>query len=405
MNASGNRRSDPERFDLYTRGSLYILSGSELLLTVAAVGEISVETPAWYLVAGMVFGIVHTVGCILLLRAGIRHVIDRGPRPDRLRVAVGVLTLVGGAQVALWPERFPVGDADGPGLGFYVLLALAGFYVAALTAGMSPRSGVVVGGAILAATLGAVVSAAPTQGPVVGGGLAWTMAVGAMAASYRTSVWMLDVVWELDRSRQAQARLAVAEERLRFARDLHDVLGRNLSVVAVKSELAAQLARRGKDDAVDQMLEVRQIAEDSLREVRDVVRGYRTGDLDAELAGSRAVLEAAGVACQVVGDAAGLREEVQAALGWVVREGTTNVLRHSDAATCTFRLQRDDGAVTLTMENDGVRARPPGDSRGSGLVGLRERLEALGGTLQARARAGDRYLLEASLPLTAGSSA
>ena len=84
---------------------------------------------------------------------------------------------------------------------------------------------------------------------------------------------------ELDRSRTAHARLSVAEERLRFARDLHDVLGRNLSLIAVQSELAAELARRGDQDAAGQMLQVRQVAHESLREMRAVVSGYRTADL------------------------------------------------------------------------------------------------------------------------------
>ena len=92
---------------------------------------------------------------------------------------------------------------------------------------------------------------------------------------------------ELDRSRTAHARLSVAEERLRFARDLHDVLGRNLSLIAVQSELAAELARRGDQDAAGQMLQVRQVAHESLREMRAVVSGYRTADLGTELAGAQ----------------------------------------------------------------------------------------------------------------------
>ena len=122
------------------------------------------------------------------------------------------------------------------------------------------------------------------------------------------------------------------------------------------------------------MLEVRQVAQDSLREVRDVVGGYRTADLDAELAGARSVLRSAGVECRVIGDGAHLPEPVQAALGWVVREATTNVIRHSDARTCTIGLDierlgdtADGGAAD--GERRGARPAAPGGGRGSGLAG------------------------------------
>jgi two-component system sensor histidine kinase DesK len=242
---------------------------------------------------------------------------------------------------------------------------------------------------------------------------------------FRSSLWMLGVLWELDRARGNQVRLAVAEERLRFARDLHDVLGRNLSVVALKSELAAQLAKRDRPRAVEEMLEVRRIAQDSLAEVREVVRGYRSADLDAELAGARSVLASAGVRCRVLGEGHELSPQAQSALGWVVREGTTNVLRHSEAISCTVSLRRggaatdpagaravtapvpgnlpdgdsglgvptidgDERLVTLVMENDGVR---PGDPPqfGNGLLGLSERLAPLGGAAGGAARRATAY--------------
>src|SRR5256886_11759898 len=113
--------------------------------------------------------------------------------------------------------------------------------------------------------------------------------------AFRATVWTMGVVWELDRSRQVQASLAVAEERLRFARDLHDVVGRTLSVIALKAELAAQLAKRGRDDAVDEMLEVRRIAQESLAELRAVVGGSRTADLDVGVARARSLLPSAGI--------------------------------------------------------------------------------------------------------------
>ncbi|BFO22817.1 hypothetical protein SHKM778_92050 [Streptomyces sp. KM77-8] len=222
---------------------------------------------------------------------------------------------------------------------------------------------------------------------------------GFIAFTAVFSVWLLNAVFALDEARETRARLAVAEERLRFGRDLHDVLGRNLAVIALKSELAVQLARRERPEAVEQMIEVQRIAHDSQREVRDVVRGYREVDLEAELSGARGVLRAAGIDCEVTGDTAGLPGEVQSALGWVVREATTNVLRHGDAKKCTVSVRRPEGRVVLTVSNDGAVA--PSGKGGSGLAGLRERLAAVGGTLNAGLAGQSVFLLVAEVPLTA----
>jgi two-component system sensor histidine kinase DesK len=225
-----------------------------------------------------------------------------------------------------------------------------------------------------------------------------TVGCVSFACSSRGCGWVLSVLRELEQARDVQARLAVAEERLRFGRDLHDVLGRNLSVIALKSELAVQLARRQRPEAVEQMVEVQRIARESQGEVREVVRGYRTADLHTELVGALSVLRAAGVDCAVHGDdASALPAEAQSVLAWVVREGTTNVLRHGEAQHCAIRLRAcPDGAAVLTMENDGVDDRPPG--KGNGLDGLRERLTAVDGTLTAERRPGGAFRLTAEVP-------
>lgn len=208
----------------------------------------------------------------------------------------------------------------------------------------------------------------------------FTTAIFALTAGF--SVWLLNAVHELDEARETRARLAVAEERLRFGRDLHDVMGRNLAVIALKSELAVQLTRRGRPEAVDQMTEVQRIAQESQKEVREVVRGYREADLAAELAGAQGVLTAAGISCNVAGPAAELPGPVQSALGWVVREATTNVLRHGDARRCDIGVRTGPDAVVLSVENDGAGS-PGALSGGSGLAGLRERLAEVDGTLEA----------------------
>jgi two-component system sensor histidine kinase DesK len=214
------------------------------------------------------------------------------------------------------------------------------------------------------------------------------------------SVWLLNAVYALDEAKETRTRLAVAEERLRFGRDLHDVMGRNLAVIALKSELAVQLSRRGRPEAVEQMIEVQRIAQESQREVRDVVRGYREVALEVELAGAQGVLSAAGIVSEVTGETSGLPPEVQSALGWVVREATTNVLRHGNAEKCAVTVRISEGRVVLTVENDGVAeetgARP---SAGSGLAGLRERLSAVDGTLEAGRAGRGVFRLTAEVPL------
>ena len=186
-------------------------------------------------------------------------------------------------------------------------------------------------------------------------------------------------------------------------RALHRVgplLGRRVLVTGATGGVgryAVQLARRGRPEAVDQMVEVQRIAQETQREIRDVVRGYREAELGAELAGAQGVLEAAGIVCRVSGAPVGLPPAVQAALGWVVREGTTNVLRHGDAETCTITVSVTEGRTELTIENDGAPEAPVG-SGGSGLRGLGERLATVGGTLEHTAAEG-RFRLTARVPL------
>jgi two-component system sensor histidine kinase DesK len=246
---------------------------------------------------------------------------------------------------------------------------------------------------------------------------------GLATLGSRCGAWTLSVLWDAEHSREVEARLAVAEERLRFGRDLHDVMGRNLAVIALKSELAVQLARRGRPEAEAQMIEVQRIARESQREVREVVRGYREADLGVELSGARGVLTAAGIDCTVTGPpATGLPVPVQSALAWVVREAVTNVLRHGNPQRCTVALRTAGDRIELSVENDGAPvagARPgsgadterghglPADGspgRGSGLAGLRERLAEIGGTLRTGPAGEGVYRLTAEVPLPAPSS-
>lgn len=414
------RRSQQVRVELFTRWTLYALPWIMLSVMAGPVpGMLRLEAPANGLAwTQLGLAVVQNALAIPLLRRGIEHrrserEVRRGP------LVLAAVPMVAGqcAGVALLSVA---GAADGSAFMTAATMNTLPFSLSSALL-LSPRTFTLLHVGIGAATLGALAVARTGAFLTVASALAVLLMAALSAFTVRSSTWMLEVLWELDASRGVQARLAVAEERLRFGRDLHDVMGRNLAVIALKSELAVQLARRGRPEAAEQMVEVQRIAQESQREIRDVVRGYREADLQVELAGARSVLRAAKVDCRIdyripnEGDAEGEGAQpasaVRSALAWVVREGTTNVLRHAEAARCTVRVQvgrAADGGRTavLVMENDGApetEPRVPGTSgngtSGNGLKGLRERLAPLGGTLWSGPGEGGTYRLRAELPL------
>ncbi|MCK9795287.1 histidine kinase [Isoptericola sp. 4D.3] len=396
--------------EVYTRVTLYLFVLLEpffYLYAVAALSETDAPAPGpGASVALVLLALAHMLVCLATVHAGFegRPVTDRRSRP-----LATALLLSTGAVVVTAAVTLPGNDAAGPladprALVIAVCLAATvGALAVTLTFRQVVQVGLVVPVVVVAASLGGGgVEAAPTVAAVLAT-YAFTL---FWAGTIRMSMWIVEVVRELDAAREVSARLAVAEERLRIARDMHDVVGRALSAVAVKSELAAALARRGAPRGADEMDEVRALAQESLREVRGVVAGYRGADLATELDGARSVLRAAGVAVRVVGEVPHLAAPQVEALAWVVREGVTNIVRHSDARECRIDLTdgtRSDGVreLALTVSNDGARPDPaaPGGPRvgGAGLVGLRERLAAVGGSLDAGTR-GDRFVLTARVP-------
>ena len=202
-----------------------------------------------------------------------------------------------------------------------------------------------------------------------------------MPFTNRFQLWFWQVVKLAEEGKEAQARLAVTEERLRFSRDLHDLVGHSLSAIAVKSEVAVKLSSVDAGRAVAEMDEVRGLARQALKEIRTAVRGYRTVDLDAELRSMTAVLEAAGIGCTLETPREQVPDELATLLAWVVREGTTNVLRHSSATRCRITVALRDGTAVLEMTNDGVAG--TGGRGGTGLAGLSERLATVGGAVTA----------------------
>ncbi|OLL96357.1 sensor histidine kinase [Pseudonocardia sp. Ae505_Ps2] len=203
---------------------------------------------------------------------------------------------------------------------------------------------------------------------------------------------------ELDRLARVRAELAevaVQRERLRVSRDLHDLLGQSLSAVVLKGELAGRLRDVDPERATRETEDLATIARSALADLRATTVDLRAVRLDAEVAGAVRLLDAAGVVVHVTGDPDGLPTDQDALLGWAVREGVTNVLRHSDATACAIVFDRSPGRLTMTIEND-APAGPGGD--GSGLDGLASRVRELGGTLRVEHEAR-RFRLHVDVPV------
>ncbi len=252
--------------------------------------------------------------------------------------------------------------------------------------------------AVLAAILGGVVNRSPGD---AGPDFLLILSVGTGVA---TVLYALATVRELHAARGELARLAVAEERLRFARDLHDLLGHSLSLIALKSELAGQLAFQSPERAAAEMRDVEGVARTALHEVREAVSGYRQPTLASELAGAAEILAAAGIELRREGTLEALPARVEAALAWAVREGVTNVIRHSRAEACTIRLTRTGNVVTVEVIDNGTSATAnlgdlPHRPGHSGLAGLAERIAALDGQVEAGARPNGGFGLNVTVPL------
>ncbi|WP_405686325.1 histidine kinase [Streptomyces sp. NBC_01387] len=422
------------QIDLYTRGTLLVL----LWMTVAVQVMLSVtgpvrhsDAPVPLIVASCLVAVAQGVCGNVLVPAALGEYLGVGAVPRRLvALAAGLLAADVVAVLALTSA---VGMVRVPGVTLLVCVTLVPFSMAHCLV-VRRRTTFLVQLALLIGVCGVV--ALLGQGALaLGCAISIVFGPGWFTLAVRCSAWHLGMMWQLQQAKNVQAQLAVAEERLRFGRDLHDVMGRNLAVIALKSELAVQLARREQQRcaehgsergpehgpehgpghgsghgsghgepsaAMEQMAEVQRIAQESQREVRAVVRGYREADLAVELDGARGVLEAAGIECAVSGPVDGLSGAVQSALGWVVREAATNVLRHGDARRCAIEVSRSGSDATLTVENDGADAAAGADgTSGSGLAGLRERLTALDGTLVAGPAGGGRFRLTAEVPLGA----
>ena len=249
---------------------------------------------------------------------------------------------------------------------------------------------------------------------VVGGGSSGT---GVGFAASAVGIGLLLVLMrdlrmrnkELMEARAELALSAVEAERERFARDLHDLLGHSLSVIAIKAELAGRLLKLDPERAAAEVADVEGVARESLREVRQAVSGYRQPTLEKELEGARVALSAAGIEADVVRAPVTLDPEVEAVLAWAVREGATNVIRHSGATHCHVRVRASlsDAAVEVVDDGQGPACQrgEEVEHTGHGITGLTERAERLRGRIEAGGLPdGHGFRLAVSIPVSAAGA-
>jgi two-component system sensor histidine kinase DesK len=320
------------------------------------------------------------VALFLALLPPPRALTRRGPKA--IAAALGLLALLAGATLLLGaPQSFA---------------ALFVYFVAAVGLLLPARAAI----AVTAVTAGAValgLHASGASGSVVAAHALTIASIGVMLTSLGSHA---RTIRELRAAREELAELAVNEERLRIARDLPDLLGQSLSVVALKSDLADRLVDDEPEAAHRELADVRRVSRQALTEMRAAVHGYRRLAFSEALDSAGAALSAAGIDLRVDGTAEHLPEEVENVLAWTLREATTNVVRHSGARACEVRVETGRTAVALQVDDDGV-AEPSSNGDGMGLTGLAERARSLHGTLEAGARPGGGYRLRLQVPLGA----
>ncbi len=258
-------------------------------------------------------------------------------------------------------------------------------------------------GIAAAAPLLATAAVIVGEGPVTGESAAqgalsvvyWIVGLVTGAVAVYGAARLVRVLDELEATRTELAELAIGRERLRISRDLHDLLGHSLSAISLKGDLARRLLPSDLYAARAEIEGLTEVARDALRGVRAVTRDEHALSLRTETGGAAALLGAAGIDARIEVDLPDLARPTEEVLAWAVREGITNVLRHSQAATCSVTAVRRDGLVRLEIVNDGAR---PSASEGNGLAGLAARAGALSGSTVGERTHGGRFRLLVELP-------
>ncbi|MEV5329751.1 sensor histidine kinase [Nonomuraea fastidiosa] len=328
--------------------------------------------PEPWLVALIALGLATFVGLYLKV---MWTALDR-PHENREPVALVLLWLVAAALT--------------PPLGPFWLFASMFLVITALVSSLSTRAVFIwVGLTIAGIVLGIATQASLSE-------FWWIPALALLfALAMHNHLQLRRANQILARARARAERLAIDNERLRFARDLHDILGHSLSVMTLKSQLAGRLVDTDPDRARAEMTDVEELSRKALSEVRLAVSEYRGLCLSEEVDNARRALHAAGMRFEVTGRT--VPQEASSVFAWVVREGTTNIVRHSRAAHCRLHYGVDRDQAFLELSDDGCG--PGKSTEGRGLRGLAERLQAAGGTLYHSPAPDGGFVLRAVLPV------
>lgn len=321
-----------------------------------------------------------------------------------LATAVGLL-LLGAIHVRYWwrpwpsQQRSAVAAATGMVLTNFILLHLLGLTQPLLW--LYPALIVGVGLRAPAAAIGVGLTALAAGMPMEQEG---TLVTGILGPSHSVPLsialaglgmiavrQLIALNADLHATRAELADLAVAGERERLSRELHDLLGRTLSLIAVKAELASRLSAKGDPSAGAELGDVQRIARQAVRDVREAIAGDHAPSVAAELAAAEAALRTAGITVSVANTAASIDPAHETTIAWALREAVTNVVRHSGAHTCRISIEAADGTTTLDVDDDGRG--PIGGGTGTGLDGLADRIRALGGTIEVGPREGHGFKL------------
>ncbi|KQR32682.1 sensor histidine kinase [Curtobacterium sp. Leaf154] len=360
---------------------LVVLVGGGAQVLIGTDGLPTARTPVL-----VVFTVAATVAALASIPLLLR---PAGAASARHPAVLALLVLA----VATWVVSL-VPSATGSAWSF--TLAIAGGTVGCLLRGWARVT-------VLAGTVVLLVGAADARAEPAELVLVGTLALFALMPL--SVVWIHRVVLRLEAARRTASDLAVAEERLRFATDLHDIQGHHLQVIALKSELAERLLDADPERARGELSDIRTVAREALDDTRALVGGYRTVTVAVEARNAAAVLRSAGVDCRVRLETAGMPDAVGALFAVAIREAATNTIRHSHASTASIELLRDGDAWALTVANDAPRSseRPgtgTGTGTGTGIDGLRQRVTPHGGTVHVDRRA-DRFTLVVRIPAPA----
>src|SRR6266700_3566410 len=346
---------------------------------------------------------------------GALAVLVHSPRTSTDVAAAAGLLLLGTVHIVYWwdPWRRRARQAVAAlgimvAINFVLLLGLAEpllWLYPALVAGAGLRAPV----AVLAIGLTALAAAAPLA---LEGGLVHPIdplhPVDALGSSHSVLLsivlaglgmnavrQLIGVNADLHATRAELADLAVAADRERLARELHDLLARTLSLIAVKAELASRLSAKGDTAAATELADVQRLARQAVRDVREAVAGSHLPSVEAELAAANGALRTAGIRVTIERNGTHIDPAHESTLAWAVREAATNVVKHSGAQTCRIVLRGTEDSTTLEVEDDGRGASD--GAMGTGLNGLAGRVHALGGALEVGRSDGQGFRLRVRL--------